>query len=422
MKFLFAGGGTGGHLFSGIAVAEDYLGRESVPGRGGSRTVPTKNDILFVGTSYGLENTLIPQLGYRLELIPVKQLKGKGLFHRLKTLAQIPYAFWKSFQLLRREKPDLVLGIGGWRQSRHLMAVGIQTAIIEQNSYPGFTNRVLGKFVHRVFIAFENARKFFASEKTVLTGNPVRKSFFALSSPPPPRRQDRKQEPISSPPKGAAGRSPASSRNTLRETGTKEEPSAREPQPITLLILGGSQGAHSINQAMLDAMKFLSFSRRPKDGKKGSEGFEGLKIIHQTGKADLEWVRKAYAADGVDAQVMDFIRDIQNYYAQADLVIARAGAGTITELENMGKPALLIPYPYAADDHQRLNAEEVARGGGARVLLNQELTGKRLFEEIERFRKNPEMIQRMGENIHALAKPQAAQEIVKICEGLVLGS
>jgi len=387
MKLLFAGGGTGGHLFAGIAVAEEYLDFVP-PGRGTLQRAPTKKDILFVGTSYGLENTMIPQLGYRLELIPVKQLKGKGMLHRLKTLAQIPFAFWKSFQLLKREKPDLVLGIGGYASGPvTLMArfMGIKTAILEQNAYPGFTNRVLGRFVHRVFIAFEGARKFFPAKKVVLTGNPVRKSFDSA--------QDRPR--------------PSPSRERGGNVG------------FTILVLGGSQGAHSINVAMVDAVKFLSFSLRPKGGEKGPGTFERLRIIHQTGKADLDSVRQAYDSSAVEAQVMDFIQDIQNYYAQADLVIARAGAGTITELEITGKPAIFIPYPYAADDHQRLNAEEVARGGGARMILDRELSGKRLFEEIERFRKNPALLKRMGENIHALAKPLAAHEILKACGGMV---
>src|SRR4030095_4317253 len=180
MKILFAGGGTGGHLFSGIPVAQAF--REK------------GDEILFVGTAYGLENQIIPSLGYRLELTPVKQLKGKGLLHRLKTLTQIPYALLKSLKLLRREKPNLVIGIGGYASGPVVLVarfLNIKTAIIEQNSTPGFTNRVLGKFVHRIFIAFENARKFFAPGKTFLRGNPVRREFLKVignvgrGGPPP---------------------------------------------------------------------------------------------------------------------------------------------------------------------------------------------------------------------------------------------
>jgi UDP-N-acetylglucosamine--N-acetylmuramyl-(pentapeptide) pyrophosphoryl-undecaprenol N-acetylglucosamine transferase len=370
MKILFAGGGTGGHLFSGVAVAEALVGRD------GSRTAPTSDEILFVGTSYGLENELIPKLGYRLELIPVKQLKGKGILHRLKTLAQIPYAFWKSFLLLRKEKPDLVIGIGGYASGPvTLMArmMSIKTAIIEQNSMPGFTNRVLGKFVHRIFIAFENARKFFPKNRTYLTGNPVRKEF--LSSPSP---------------------------------WTGEGRGEGEKKRFTILILGGSQGARSINQAMIEVAKYLST--------------EKIRIIHQTGKVDLESVRQAYQSAGIQAEVMDFIHNIQNYYAQAALVIARSGAGTITELEIMGKPSILIPYPYAADDHQKTNALELVNAGAARVILNHELSGERLFQEMMVFVENPEELIWMGEQAKKLAKPEAAFEILKSCEKMFLRS
>ncbi|MFO1518089.1 MAG: undecaprenyldiphospho-muramoylpentapeptide beta-N-acetylglucosaminyltransferase [bacterium] len=382
MKILFAGGGTGGHLFSGVAVAEDYLAR---PRDGKS---PSQNDLLFVGTSYGLENTLIPKLGYRLELIPVQQLKGQGIGQRLKSLAQVPYALFKSFQLLRREKPDLVMGIGGYASGPvTLMArfMGIRTAIIEQNSYPGLTNRILGKFVHRVFIAFENARKFFKPSKTTLAGNPVRKSFFNVSPSPQP--------------------SPVEGEGVKRGIPPKKE---GVENVFTLLILGGSQGAHSINQAMVDALP--SFAGTP------------LRVMHQTGKNDAGMVREAYEKAGVKAEVFDFIQDVQNFYAQADLVIARAGAGTITELQNLGKPSILIPYPYAADDHQRLNAQEVAEAGAARLLLNRDLNGKRLFEEIDALRKDPKLLHSMGEQARRLAKPLAAHEILKICEEMVLGS
>jgi UDP-N-acetylglucosamine--N-acetylmuramyl-(pentapeptide) pyrophosphoryl-undecaprenol N-acetylglucosamine transferase len=362
MKILFAGGGTGGHLFSGIPVAEAFSEKGS--------------EVLFVGTAYGLENQIIPSLGYRLELIPVKQLKGKGILHRLKTIAQIPYAFWKSFRLLRREKPDLVLGIGGYASGPvTLMArfMGIKTAIIEQNSYPGFTNRVLGKFVHRVFIAFENARKFFAPEKTFLTGNPVRKEFLEISLGPPLK-------------KGGGG-------------------------DFCLLVLGGSQGAHSINVAMVEAAKLLV----------GAQHGAPLRIIHQTGKADFEEVRAAYEKSGIEARVFEFIRDVQNYYLQADLVISRSGAGTITELQNTGRPSILIPYPYAADDHQRTNAEELVKVGGARMILNRDLTGERLTQEIEALRKDSKLLASMEEQSKKLAKPLAAHEILKICEGLFEG-
>ncbi len=372
MKIIFAGGGTGGHLFSGIALAEAACKREG-------------QDILFVGTAYGLEKEIVPQNAYRLEFIPVKQIKGKGIFHRLKAFLQIPYAFWKSFLLLRKENPDLVFGIGGYASGPvTLMArlMGIKTAIIEQNAYPGFTNRVLGKFVHVVFIAFENARKFFDPKKTFLTGNPVRQGFFEIKSPLTPLYKGGEDKITPLYQRGAGG-------------------------DFTLLILGGSQGAHSLNQAMIEAARFLVGS-----------GIS-FRIIHQTGKPDFPIVKEAYAALKIETEVKDFISDIQNYYAQADLVISRSGAGTVTELENMGKPAILVPYPHAADDHQRLNALELVKAGAALMILHSDLNGALLAREIQILLSNPDRLKSMSEKAKKLAKPQAAAEILRICKGII---
>ncbi len=365
MKIIFAGGGTGGHLYSGIALAEEFL---AISEHSASPTEGEKKEVLFVGTPYGLEKEIVPKNGYRLEFIPVKPLKGKGVLFRLNTLAQIPYAFWKSFLLLKKEKPDLVFGIGGYASGPvTLMAhfMGIKTAIIEQNSMPGITNRILGKFVNRVFICFENARKFFNLKKTVLTGNPVRRGFF--NSP---------QAPL------------------LR----------REEKAFTLLILGGSQGARSINQAIVRAAPQLA----------------NIKIIHQTGKTDFEEVKKSYEEKNISAKVYDFVQNIQELYAQADLIIARSGAGTVTEIQNMGKAAIFIPYPYAADDHQRVNALEMLQAGAARVILDQALSPEKLENEIRYLIDRPEELARMAEASKRLSHPQAAEEILRICREMVL--
>ena len=378
MKILFAGGGTGGHLFSGVAVAEAFLAKG--PEGAGSK----EKDLLFVGTSYGLENELIPKLGHRLELIPVSQLKGKGFLPRLKALLQLPYSFFKSLKLLIREKPDLVMGIGGYASGPVTLTayfLGIKTTIIEQNSHPGITNRILGKFVDLVFIAFEKARVFFPPSRTVLTGNPVRRGFLDHG-------------------RGGPAWPPANDGRPHRGAPT-----------FTLLVLGGSQGARSINQAVTEAAALFA---EEKDSKL-------LRLIHQTGKADSAWVREAYEKAKTPAEVFDFIQDMKAYYARADLVVSRAGAGTITELENMGKAAILVPYPYAADDHQRTNAEELLQAGAARMILNSELSGARLFQEIRDLRKDPAVLLRMEAEARRLAKPRAAEEILNLCEKLVLG-
>ncbi len=351
-KIIFAGGGTGGHLFTGIALAE--------------ACDRTKNEILFVGTEYGLEKTVVPQLGFRLEIIPVKPLKGKDPLQFLKGLLQIPYSLARSFLLLLHEKPDWVIGIGGYASGPvTLMArmMRIQTAIVEQNSYPGMTNRILGKFVHRIFIAFENARKFFSPDRTFLTGNPVRKSFFEMS-PSPLKGEDKKL--------------------------------------FTLLVLGGSQGAYSINQAMIEAIPFFLK--------------EKIQIIHQTGKNDLSTVKSAYETAGLTVEVIDFIQEIQACYQKADLVVSRSGAGTVTEIETMGKDSILIPSAHAADDYQRFNALELVNAGAARMIANSELSGERLFGMVQELMHDPTEIVMMSQRARSLAKPNAAKEILKSCK------
>ncbi|MBL7685378.1 MAG: undecaprenyldiphospho-muramoylpentapeptide beta-N-acetylglucosaminyltransferase [Deltaproteobacteria bacterium] len=358
MKIIFAGGGTGGHLFTGVALAEAYL-REPMA---------QKEDLLFVGTALGLENRLIPELGYRLAFIPVKPLKGKSGLDRVRSLLQIPASFFKARKLLKQEKPKVVIGIGGYASGPvTLMAhfMRIPTCIVEQNSYPGMTNRILGKWVDRIFIAFENARKFFPAAKVVMTGNPVRQSFLSNS---------------------ASATLPSSEKT------------------FTLLVLGGSQGARSINQAMIQAIP------------RWQEMKGSLKIIHQTGKADFEEVKRAYANSGLDVEVFDFIQNVSSYYKIANLVVSRAGAGTLTELQNLGKAAILIPYPYAADDHQRVNASELADQGAAEMILNAELNAERLFQAVIHLKEHPELIKNMSEKALALSKPEAAQHILKICK------
>jgi len=369
MKIVFAGGGTGGHLYTGIALAEEYQARGLNPA-----------DILFVGTEYGLEKEIVPKNGYRLEYIPVKQLKGQGILIRLKTLFQIPYSLFKSFQLLRREKPSLVFGIGGYASGPVvLMAsfLGIPTAVLEQNSIPGVTNRILGKFVDRVFICFEHARKFFKPRKTVFSGNPIRKDFFV-------------------------------SMNTSLSKEVERDLDLQESSAFpTLLILGGSQGARSLNQAMMGAAPLLA------------KEFPHLKILHQTGKADFEEVKKAYQGNKIQAEVHDFVHHIHEFYLRADLIICRSGAGTITEIELLGKPALFIPFPYAADDHQRWNALELVEQGAGRIILNRELNAERLTSDIKSLLSSPTALQEMGDRARRLAKPNARTQIIEVCEKIL---
>lgn len=349
-KILIAGGGTGGHLFSGIAVAEQF--RERHP----------EVEILFVGTPFGLEKEIVPGAGFPLRFIEATPLKGSGMAARLKSLARLPKAYLQSKKILREFQPEVVVGIGGYASGPMTLAAHfskIPTAIIEQNSIPGFTNRKLARFANRIFIAFAKARDFFDPKKTQLTGNPARQ-FQALAEKP------------------ANGR-------------------------FCLFVLGGSQGAHALNEAMIHAAPRLK------------DQAQRLHIIHQTGPQDQVAVAAAYREAGLSAEVFAFSQRLGPFYAQADLMLCRAGAGTITELQNLGIPAILVPYPFAADDHQRFNAEEMVAAGAAEMILNRELNGDKVAERLRFYLDQPKALSRMRESARGLAKPEAAREVMEAC-------
>lgn len=348
MKILFAGGGTGGHLYSGIALA-DFL-RQKYPDA----------EILFVGTPLGLEKKIVPECDYELKLLPASPLKGSGIKLRLKSLLRLPKAYFSAKKILKDFQPDWVLGIGGYASGPTVLAAHfakIPTAIIEQNAYPGFTNRKLARFVDLIFITFKKAGEFFPPHKTHLTGNPVR----------------------------------TANHNTI---------TPRQPHPFTLFILGGSQGAHALNQAILEALPFL----------KGRE--KDLHFIHQTGEQDFAEVKKAYQNLNFSAEVFPFSQNIVPYYQSAHLILCRAGAGTITELRLHGRASLLVPYPYATDDHQKFNALELVEAGAAELKLNQDLNGAWLAERIQYYETHREELEKMETQAKAQAKPEAAREIL----------
>lgn len=353
-KILFAGGGTGGHLFSGIAVAEQF--RDKHP----------EVEILFVGTPFGLEKEIVPKAGFALRFIEATPLKGSGLAARLRSLARLPKAYLQSKRILKAFRPDVVVGIGGYASGPMVLAAHfskIPTAIIEQNSIPGFTNRKLARFADRIFIAFAKAKEFFDPKKTILTGNPTRK----LDTPTPTGKQER----------------------------------------FCLFVLGGSQGAHALNEAMIQALSSLR------------DCFPKLHIIHQTGPQDHSSVAAAYREAGVSAETFPFSQDLGPYYAQANLMLCRAGAGTITELQNLGIPAILVPYPFAADDHQRYNAEEMVAAGAAEMILNQDLKGTTVANRLRHHLEHPEALEKMRMTAKGLAKPGAAEKVMSECLSLV---
>ena len=358
MKVLIAGGGTGGHLFPALAVAEAF--RERDP----------ENRIVFAGSQRGLENSLLAREGYELRVIEVAALKGKGIGGKLKSLLAIPKCLWQSWRLLRSVQPAFVLGVGGYASGPVLLtawAMGFRTAIHEQNSFPGLSNRILGKFVDRVFISFENSGAHFPRRKTVLAGNPVRKKL-----------QRAKED--------------------SREPGEKE---------FTLFVFGGSQGAHRLNRAMEESLAALGDLK----GK--------VRIIHQTGDKDYDYVRAFYEKEGVAAEVHRFIYDMERAYRAADLILCRAGATTLFELMAMGKAAILVPYPYAANDHQTLNAKALVDAGAALMVADADLNGKELSRLVRELREDPERRKRMGERAAALAQPGAAEKIADLCYRMV---
>lgn len=355
---MIAGGGTGGHLFPALAVAEAFKDRE--PG----------NEILFVGSRRGLEAGIVAREGYALKTIEVASVKGKPVWGKLRSLMAVPKSLLQSGSLLRSFKPDIVLGVGGYASGPVVLtawAMGYHTAIHEQNIFPGLSNRILGRFVDRIFISFADSSRHFSRGKTLLTGNPVR--------------------------------------GMIRSPGFLQE---RKPgAKFTLLIFGGSQGAHHLNQAVEEALIYL------RDWK------ERLHIIHQTGEKDYREVQEAYRREEFEAEVHPFIHAMDRAYALADLVLCRAGATTLFELMTTGLPAILVPYPYAANDHQTLNAKTMVDVGAAVLVANGDLTGVHLSRILKELIEDPPRLKKMGKRAAALAQPDAAQKIVTLCYEMV---
>lgn len=372
MRIIITGGGTGGHLFPGIALAtalqRKYSGCE----------------ILFIGTQRQLDKKTLAGFDFQQESISCMGLKGMGLKHRIKSLLSLPVAVLESWKIIQRFQPDLVFGVGGYVTGPVLLAArlrSVPTCIHEQNSIPGLANRIISHFVTRIFISIPGEYPF-PEQKTVVSGNPVRQEILAAAE----RRQQEAEQ----------------------EAGNGKTDSGKADSPMTLLIMGGSLGAHRINMLMLDVAAQLS-----KEQKKA------VQLIHQTGTADEEKVRDGYAAAGVKAEVRAFFTDMASLYSQADLVLARAGATSLAELSVMGLPAVLVPYPYAADDHQARNAEYYVAGGGAVMYresaLDVELLGKILWQllgDIDKLKQMARAMKNMGQ-------PRATQRILDSCMGLI---
>ena len=354
-RIVVAGGGTGGHLFPAIAVADEIRRRR--PG----------TEIVFVGGSRGLETRLVPKAGYPLRTLPMVGLKGGRVSSRAFAVAAALAATLRCVGWMVARRPALVVGVGGYASGPAVLAANllrVRTMLMEQNHFPGATNRWLARWADAVCVPSEAARVRLGGRGFV-TGNPVRPEFSRIGAPP--------------------------------ETGC-----------LSLLVFGGSRGARSINRSMVDALPFLASLTPPP------------RIVHQTGGDEMEKVAGSYRLSGYPHhEVLPFLDDMADRLAVADLVVCRAGATTLAELAAAGRPAILVPYPHAADDHQRWNAEAVRDAGAAVVVPDAELTGSRLFEEIQALAAAPERRRAMAAAARALAHPDATARIAEVAERLL---
>jgi UDP-N-acetylglucosamine--N-acetylmuramyl-(pentapeptide) pyrophosphoryl-undecaprenol N-acetylglucosamine transferase len=381
MRLLIAGGGTGGHLFPGVALAEELRARDP------------DAQIRFVGTRRGIEARVLPPLGWDLALIEVSGLKTVGVLGALRGVVRLPRALWQARRVVREFAPDAVIGVGGYASGPVVLMArlgGVPTAICEQNSIPGLTNRILGRVTRAVFVSFEGTRRFFKPQKTVVSGNPVRRELVqrlldgsTVSPPPPPTPAATAQ------PAPAATAQPAPAATSV---GTR----------VHVLVSGGSLGAVAVNQ--LAAAALIALARTIP-----------LSIVHQTGDKGLDTTASRYATAGVAAECQAFIKDMASAYHRADLIIGRAGATTVAELAITGKPAVFIPYPFAADNHQEINAREMAEAGAALMFRQSELTAELLAEALRPLLTDPARRDAMGAKMKALARPGAAATVIDWC-------
>ena len=348
MRAILAGGGTGGHVIPALAIANQLKNGYDA-------------EVLFIGTGRGIENRLVPAAGFPLQLVRVGALKNVSLTTRLKTAFDLPRAVWDASRMLNEFAPDVVIGVGGYASGPAMLVAVVKhipTLAFEPNVVPGFANRVVAKFVSGAAVHFEETAKYFRHAE--VTGVPVRTAFFEIA------------------PK--AGGTP------------------------TLLVFGGSQGAHAINDAMIRCLPVLQREA------------PGIHIIHQTGERDYNDALAAYQSLSASAasftfEVFKFIEDMPAAFGRADLVVCRSGASTVAEIAAAGKPAVFVPFPRAADDHQRVNAEAMARHGAAVVVEESKLEGVWLAETIAALLQDPHRLRQMSRAAREMAHPNAARDI-----------
>ncbi len=359
MRLLIAGGGTGGHLFPAIAIAREFIKADG------------KNEVLFVGTKRGIENVVLKKEGFELNNIYVQPIAGKGLAGKAKAFLTLPLSLIEALGVLRRFKPDFVLGVGGYASGPIALSakmIGIRTGIQEQNIFPGMTNNILGKVVDHVFVAFKEAGKFFKSKKVRVTGNPVRESLFEVDA-----------------------------KKAYDAFGF-------DPDRFTIFVFGGSLGAMSLNSAIIDGLSRLDYCA------------DKIQILHQTGKKGFDMVKAGYENSGLKVHVAPFIYNMNEAYSVADLIVCRAGATSISEVAALGKATVLVPYPYAAGDHQKANAK-ILEEQKAAVMIEDKDLGDNLIDTILRLYNDKGGLKELAKNISREGRVDAAKEIVRvICE------
>jgi UDP-N-acetylglucosamine--N-acetylmuramyl-(pentapeptide) pyrophosphoryl-undecaprenol N-acetylglucosamine transferase len=353
LRVLIAGGGTGGHLFPGIAIARELLRRRP------------DAQVTFVGTAQGIEARAVPREGFALDTIRSLGLKGKSPVALMKGLGTLPLSLWDASRVIARRAPHLVIGVGGYSSGPVVMLAalrGVKTMLHEQNALPGLTNRWLAKVVTAAAVTFESTIPVFGS-KAFVSGNPVRPAFLHMHD---------------------------------------ETVGARK-----VLVFGGSQGAHAINMAMVEAAPYLA------------RATHALSITHQTGERDVHLVREGYRVAGLDVRVEPFIQQMDEAMNAANVIVSRAGSTTLAEIAASGRAAVLIPLPTATDDHQRKNAQTLAVAGAADVLDQRDLTGERLAAHVLALLDDDGRRAAMARAVRTFARPDAAQLIVDRALALV---
>ena len=354
MHIVIVAGGTGGHLFPGIAVAQEFQSRPGIR-------------VTFLTTPKPVTGQILDRYQLTWQQIASRALKGQGLLSRLRTVFALPGFVLEARSRLKALNPQLVLGMGGYAAGPVGLAaysLGIPLAIHEQNTIPGTTNRWLSRFARRVFVSFPDTAGHFSPEKTLWTGNPIREEFF-------------------------------------------EEHPPRDEPPFTVMFMGGSQGAHHLNMQALAALPLLEGVKRT------------LHFLHLTGEADFEPVQAGYREAGFGAEVAAFTSEVAAWMARAHLLVCRAGASTLAELAATGRAAVLVPYPFAANNHQEHNARFFEASGAAHIILNKDFTGELLADKIRQLLADPHALGPMEAASRTLAKPHAAKEIVEGCLKLI---